>query len=575
LNWNCASNQASPATEKYKIAFNFVCENVFWFPQAIRDRPGPVSCPAKLEIRSHRLAKEPFVRCCGLPFSLSFAVLLTAIPSACAQVPTAQSIHGKGNPILGDGSYYSADPAPIVVGNTLYIIAGHDEAPPGVNDFIMNDWQIFATRNVASHVWQHYAGIVSPESVFSWAAHGHAYAAQINQGPDKRFYLYAPVEEANSKNRDRFAIGVAVSNSPLGPWKDAHPSGPIISQSVPVRNNIQNIDPTEYVDDDGKVYIYWGTFGQLRGMELAPDMVTPVGPEIRVTTLTGFFEASWFFKRRGTYYMIYADNQAGPDSPCTPAVYHACIAYGTSPGPLGPWTYRGVILDPVSSTTSHPGAIEFRGKWYLIYHTADAKGGGHFRRSVAIDEMHWNDSVTPSAILKVTPTRAPQPPPPPTRNVALSAHASASNEPVPVQYWIKALNDGIVRENPLPPDMWCTWTPHNPATQWIEYTWDHPVTLNAVRIYFWADHPAGAEEGVAPPAAWHLEYWDGQQWAPVPHPSAYTTVLDTFNEINFDTIATQRLRAVFQASGNNPHYAAVAVQEWETLAPSIQAGSAH
>jgi hypothetical protein len=502
------------------------------------------------------------------PLIIALWLASLAVPSLRAQTPPVpRIIHGKGNPILADGSYYSADPAPIVVGNTLYIIAGRDEAPPNVNDFIMNEWQIFSTTNVASHTWKHYPGILRPENVFSWAAPGRAYAAQIIEGLDKRFYLYAPVAEAHSSNRDPFAIGVAVSDSPLGPWKDAHSSGPIISQSIPEPNHIQNIDPTIYVDK-GRVYIFWGTFGRLRGMELAQDMVTPKGPEVTITGLTGFFEASWFFRRKGTYYMIYADNQAGPSSPCTPAVYHACIAYGTAPAPFGPWTYQGVILDPVSSTTSHPGAIEFKGQWYLIYHTADAKGGGHFRRSVAIDRMQWDDSATPARILKVTPTRAPQPPPPPTRNVAPSARAHASNEPVPVQYWIKALNDGIIRANPLPPDMWCTWTPHNPATQWIEYDWDHPVTLNETRIYFWDDHPAGANEGVAPPASWTLEYWNGSDWLPVPNATAYTTDLGRFNEVRFDTVTTARLRATFRASGGDGHYAAVAVQEWETLTPA-------
>jgi hypothetical protein len=498
--------------------------------------------------------------------------LIAAALLAATTLPAQQphTIQGQGNPILGDGSYYSADPAPIVVGDTLYILAGRDEAPPDVNDFIMNEWQIFATKDVASHTWQHYPGILRPNTLFAWASPGHAYAGQIIQGPDNRFYLYAPVQEANSPNQDPFAIGVAVSDSPLGPWKDAHPTGPIISQSVPEKNTIQNIDPTQFVDDDGRVYIYWGTFGQLRGMELAQDMVTPRGPEVPIHGLTGFFEAPWFFKRNGTYYMIYADNQAGPNSPCTPAVYHACIAYGTAPAPLGPWTYQSVILDPVSSTTSHPGAIEFKGQWYLIYHTADAQGGGHFRRSVAIDTMQWDDSVTPARILKVTPTRAPQPPAPPTRNIAPAAHASASNEPIPLQYWIAALNDGIVRANPLPPDMWCTWTPHNPATQWTEYTWDHPVRLNASRIYFWADHPAGADEGVAPPARWQLDYWDGHQWLPVPNPTAYPTELEKFNEVRFDPITTTRLRATFTASGSAGHYAAIAVQEWEALTPTPQ-----
>jgi hypothetical protein len=502
-----------------------------------------------------------------LVFLASVLVLLsTAEGYSQDRVVAPRIIHGTGNPILSDGSYYSADPAPIVVGDTLYIFAGRDEAPPDVNDFIMNEWQLFATKDVSSHVWQHYPGILRPEAVFSWAAPGRAYAGQIIQGTDKRFYLYAPVEEAQSRNSDSFAIGVAVADSILGPWKDTHPNGPIISQSSPVPNTIQNIDPTPYVDDDGRVYIYWGTFGQLVGMELAPDMVTPKGPEVKVSDLTGFFEAPWFFKRNGMYYMIYADNQAGPDSPCTPAVYHACIAYGTSPSPLGPWTYRGVILGPVSSTTSHPGAIEFKGKWYLIYHTADAQGGGHFRRSVAIDTMRWDDSVWPARILRVEPTWAPQPPAPPTRNLAPLAQVRASNEPIPLQYWVKALNDGIVRPNPLPPDMWCSWTPHNPAMQWIEYDWNHSVTLSGTRMYFWADHPGGAEEGVAPPSSWTLEYWNGRQWLPVPRAGAYTQDLGHFNEVHFDAVKTKRLRAVFTASGSSGHYAAVAVQEWEALA---------
>jgi hypothetical protein len=201
----------------------------------------------------------------------------------------------------------------------------------------------------------------------------------------------------------------------------------------------------------------------------------------------------------------------------------SCIAYGTAPTPLGPWTYRGVILDTVSSTTSHPGIAEFKGRWYLAYHTADAEGGGHFRHSVAIDRLEWDDSVSPARILKVKQTHEPQPPATPSRNVAPAAHASASNEPVPVQYWIKAINDGIVRANPLPPDMWASWTPHNPPSQWIQYEWAKPVTLNESRILFWADRPAGSDEGVAPPAAWHLEYWSGEAWRPVVNRESYPT----------------------------------------------------
>lgn len=499
---------------------------------------------------------------------LAFGVSLVVSTASGQGLPRPQVIHSSGNPILSDGSYYSADPAPMVAGDTLYILAGRDEAAPDQNDFVMNEWQVFATKNVESHVWQHYANFARPENIFAWSKPGHAYAGQIVQGPDKRFYLYAPVQEGKPEHRDPFVIGVAVADSPLGPWKDAHPAGPIVSQSLPESNDIQNIDPTVMVDKDGRVYLYWGTFGQLRGVELERDMVTPKGPVVKVRSLKGFFEAAWLMRRNDTYYMIYADNQTGPDSPCTPAVYHACIGYGTASSPLGPWTYQGVILDPVSSTTSHPGAIEFKGKWYLVYHTADAKGGNHFRRSVAIEEMDWDDSVKPARILKVKPTHEPQPEAKPTRNIAMAAHASASNEPVPLQYWIKALNDGIVRPNPLPPDMWGSWSGHNPSSQWIQYTWAQPVTLNGTRIVFWSDHPAGSSEGVAPPASWHLEYWKEGTWVPVPRADDYPTgPTGTFLEVKFPRIRTQCLRAVFKASGGDGHFAAVAVEEWEALSP--------
>lgn len=493
------------------------------------------------------------------------AAALAAIPAALL-AQDGVLVVAPGNPILADGRYYSTDPAPFVDGDTLWILAGRDEAPPNVNDFIMNEWQLLSTKDPASGRWRHYPSIARPEAVFAWAEPGRAYAGQIVKGFDGRYYLYAPVLERNSDAQDRFAIGVAVADRITGPWRDAHPSGPIISQRVGVPSDIQNIDPTVLIDDDKRVYLYWGTFGQLRGVELAQDMLTPKGEAISVKTLTGFFEAPWLMKRKGAYYMLYAGNHAGPNSPCTPAVYHACIAYGSAPSPLGPWTYRGVVLPPVSSTTDHSGAVEFKGQWYLTYHTADAVGGGHFRRSVAIDRMEWDDSVTPAAIRPVTPTRRPQPPAAPTHNIAAAAHGAASNEPIPLQYWIKSLNDGVVKGAPLPPDLWGSWSPNNPPQQWIEYRWPKPVTLNGSRIFFWADHPTGTDEGVAPPRAWHLEYWQNG-WKPVPGASGYGTGLEGWQTVRFPAITTRCLRAVFDASGSAGKYAGVAVREWEALAP--------
>jgi hypothetical protein len=494
--------------------------------------------------------------------------LVLLVACATSRHPELESrlVSAASNPILSDGTDYTADPAPFVSGGKLYILTGRDVASPGVNDFRMPEWQLLQSNgDPMSGRWIHYPHFIQPDDVFKWAAPGRAYAAQIVRGPSGRFYLYAPVIHAAATTRDKFAIGVATADSPLGPWVDAHPAGPVVSQSYPAANEIQNIDPTVLVDDDSRVFLYWGTFGRLKGVELEKDMVTFKGAPVDVRTLTGFFEAAWLFKRKGVYYLAYAANTAGPDSECTEAVYYACIAYGTSPSPLGPWTYRGVILDPVSSTTSHPGIVEFAGRWYLTYHTADARGGGHFRRSVAIDRLEWDDNASPARIRKVIPTGGAPFDATATANIASHARVTASNVPVPVQYWMRAVNDGKVRPNPLPPDMWATWTRANPPRQWIMYQWDEPEVLTGSSLYFWGDHLAGSGIGVAPPRTWHLEYWDRGEWKSVETQLPYTALVGAENRVDFAPVTTRCLRAIFDASTDGSTFAAVALQEWQVF----------
>ncbi|BCY08511.1 family 43 glycosylhydrolase [Actinoplanes sp. L3-i22] len=488
-----------------------------------------------------------------------------AVPAGAALAADSITFTHQGNPILADGSYYSADPAPLVAGSQLYIYTGHDEAGPAVNDFVMNEWGAFRTGNVAAGEWSHFPSLMRPENVFAWASTGRAYAGQVVQGPDGKFYWYVPVSEKESTAADKFAIGVAVSSTPTGPWTD-YLGGPLISQRVPTANTIQNIDPTILVEGQ-RVFLYWGTFGQLRYLELQADMRTPVGTQTSITGLPGYFEAPWIFKRGSTYYLAYAGNNAGPASACTPANYHACIAYATAPAPQGPWTYRGTVLTPVSSTTSHPGIVEFDGQWYLTYHTADAVGGGHFRRSVAIDKVEWDDTQSPPRMKQVVQTPVKQRDRTPRPNIAQEAAVTVSNDPVPTQYWVKALNDEIVRANPLPPDMWGTWTGSNPAQQWVQYTWDQPMRIGGSQIDFWNDQPQGSGVGVAAPTKWRIQYWDptAAKWADVANASGYPTGTQGLQSTTFDPVTTTQVRAVFDASTNGSTYSAVAVEEWKVL----------
>lgn len=481
--------------------------------------------------------------------------------------PLSPALAATENPIIGDGSVYSADPSLLADGDTLYIHAGRDQAGTTTNDFIMNEWQAFSTTDVDSGEWEHHPALMRPETVFDWATPGRAYAGQVVKGVDGRFYWYVPVHEAASTASDKFGIGVAVSDTPLGPWSD-HAGGPIVSQTI-LGNDAHNIDPTVLVDN-GRVWMYWGSFSRLMATELQADMKTRIGSPTTISSgVTGFFEAAWLFERDDTYYLAYAANNAGPTSTCTPANYHACIAYSTASSPLGPWTYRGRILAPVSSTTSHPAIAEFQGEWYMAYHTADAVGGNHFRRSVAIDHLEWDDTQTPARILPVTTTPVKGPNLTPRSNVAPWAKASASNEPIPTQYWIKSLNDELIRPNPLPPDMWGSWTGTRPAQQWIQYDWDTPVRVDRARIKFWRDAAPGTGNGVSDPSSWVLQYWDAGQWKDVPNPSGYPTTTTAVHQVTFGAVTTSRLRAVLNASpnaANPPQYSALAVEEWEVHA---------
>jgi len=137
-----------------------------------------------------------------------------------------------------------------------------------------------------------------------------------------------------------------------------------------------------------------------------------------------------------------------------------------------------------------------------------------------------------------------------------------------LQYWLQSINDEKFPDDPLPPQMWATWKHDQiPARAWLQYAWDQPVLLNGARLWFWADHPAGAQEGVAPPAAFHLEYAKGGRWLPVEIVHHDTVRAGKFVAVDFKPIATACLRAVFDASAKNGNVAAVAVEEFEALAP--------
>lgn len=328
---------------------------------------------------------------------------------------TAEPAPGS-NPLLRD--VFTADPAPLVVGDTAYLYVGHDEAK-GDEFFRMNDWRVYSSRDLKH--WTSHGAIMKPTD-FSWAV-GEAWAAQTVQR-DGRFYFYATVTHDNS--HPGRAIGVAVADNPLGPFKDARGSALITDASTPGPYGWDDIDPTVLVDDDGTAWLAWGN-PVLHMVRLKPNMTELDGP-IETIALPNYTEGPWLSKRKGLYYLTYA------------AMAHQGewehLAYATAPNPRGSWTYGGLITGPAkNSFTIHPGLLDFKGKSYLIYHNgaltlADGQTGATQRRSVTIEYLRYGAD---GGILPITQTEAGISVPPPPAAPAPTIDYGRSDPAVRVQ----------------------------------------------------------------------------------------------------------------------------------------------
>ncbi len=289
----------------------------------------------------------------------------------------AAALHSS--PALADNPIvqhiYTADPAPMVDGDTVYLCASHDEDVTVDGFFTMNDWAVFSSKDMVN--WTDHGFPLSWQD-FSWAAGNKSWAPHCIKKDDK-YYFYVPVD-----NR----IGVAVADSPLGPFEDAI--------GAPMMSSYQYIDPTVFIDDDGQAYMYFGN-PRLWYVRLNDDMISFDGDIEEIPMTVGSFgerrggptadrpssyeEGPWFYKRNDLYYMVYPTGEL-PEH----------IAYSTSPGATGPWTFGGEIMNSVSghAFTNHPGVIDFKGRSYFFYHTQELPGGGGFKRSCAVEEFTYN-----------------------------------------------------------------------------------------------------------------------------------------------------------------------------------------
>ncbi len=294
------------------------------------------------------------------------------------------------NPIVQ--TIYSTDPAPMVYGDRMYVYTGHDEA--GADFFWMYDWHIYSSADMVN--WTDHGTPLSLGS-FTWAD-DRAWAPQCVER-DGKFYFYIP---AHSNLSGGMAIGVAVSDSPTGPFRDA------IGKPLFDNGSWDNIDPTVMVDDDGQAWIFWGN-PNIYYARLNRDMISFDG-EVKVVNQTeeGFGSPSPRERKRdvkykdfyteGPWIMKAPNNQTTKQPNDQYFLLYAAggipehIAYSSAPSPEGPWTYRGEIMpqENTGSFTNHCGVATLKGHNYFFYHTGKLPGGGGFGRSVAVEEFNYN-----------------------------------------------------------------------------------------------------------------------------------------------------------------------------------------
>ena len=315
--------------------------------------------------------------------------------------PFASSI---SQPLVKD--MYTADPSAHVFNGKIFIYPSHDiEANIAENDngdhFNMKDYHIFSMDKIGGKVTDH--GVALNVKSIPWA--GRQLWAPDAAYKNGKYYLYFPLKD----KQDVFRIGVAVSDKPQGPFT---------AQPEPIKGSY-SIDPAVFTDTDGSSDMYFGGLwgGQLQQWQngkhtnssktdLNKDNEPALAPKVaRLTSnmlefaeqpkdvlildeagqvIKGgdhdkrFFEASWLHKYNGKYYFSYS----------TGDTHKICYATGTSP--YGPFTYQGVVLEPVVGWTNHHSIIEFEGKWYLFYHDTQLSNGKTHLRNVKVTELKYD-----------------------------------------------------------------------------------------------------------------------------------------------------------------------------------------
>ncbi len=295
-------------------------------------------------------------------------VLLVITELAIAQNPVVQTM-------------FTADPAPLVYKDTLFLFAGRDEEDAPLKSYLMREYRLFSTTDMVN--WTD-RGAPLRTSQIKWSA-GDASAAQCIERNGKFYWYFSTF----NKNSPGISIGVAVADKLTGPYNDVLGKALVTNDMTTYASHSwDDLDPTVFVDDDGQAYLFWGN-NACYWVKLNSDMISLNGAihalEIKdKSAFVGrFTEAPWVYKRNGIYYMIYA------------AEFPEAIHYSVATNIEGPWKAAGVVM-PLQrgSNTNHAGVVDYKGNSYFFYHNDALPGGHSYSRSVAIEPFKYNADGT-------------------------------------------------------------------------------------------------------------------------------------------------------------------------------------
>ena len=294
------------------------------------------------------------------------------------------------NPVLPG---FHADPEILYAEQTqTYYIYSTTDGHPGWGGWYFT---VFSSKDLKN--WKEEGVMLDVKSDQVPWAKGNAWAPCIEEKKIRGGYRYYFYYSAHPNDGNSKQIGVAVSDSPTGPFKDL--GHPIVTESP--AGGGQQIDVDVFTDPvSGKSYLYWGN-GYMAGAELSKDMLSVKKKTIRVLTPKGgtlqdyaYREAPYVFYRNGLYYFLWSVDDTGSPN------YH--VAYGTSTSPLGPVRVaeQPVVLiqrpEKHIYGPAHNSVIQLPGtdEWRIVYHRINRhflKNAPGIHREVCIDKLEFNE----------------------------------------------------------------------------------------------------------------------------------------------------------------------------------------